>query len=453
MSALSATGRLLWRPAIILALFGLAGVTGLAFWDFNFDSAAPGSGPQAPAEDAAYVTLWRFATIVPAMAGALLSLLMRELQHTLFAWSLPGLSRRLLLGKTIAGALFATGMGLVAARFWGAPVAVAIFGWSWLTFATGGVALDPVLPKIESRGAALLMVALWFRPLYVERLMAIQPYLGGSLAVAVGTLLLVREFGATLSRRRPLTFFSADGANTPEKSRQYWASHGAADRDWTRSLSRGEIAAWVLAGIHESYGGRRGAYGALLAWQMAMLVVYCYLVGNLAMAAIFPWIFIGTSAVHLSRRFLYPLDRRERAKLFFASTLVEILTVSLVSTSALAIMSAIGTRPGVGTDGQTVAETLELLAFFVALAPIGQWAKVRGSIVDLGTSSAYTAARYFAYQAVFMAVALSISMAARNYAPDASLWIAAAVSLAAYGTFWFALQRYFATKDLVVARA
>jgi hypothetical protein len=383
----------------------------------------------------------------------MLSLLMRELQHTVFAWTLPDLSRKLRLGKAVFGAAIAAGIAVVSLPFSAPASAVAIFGWSWLSFSAGGVVFDPVLSKIEARGVALVIGALAFSPLQVERLADAQPYLMGALATVGGVLLLGREFGESLSRLRPVTFMPSMWTNAPGAARQYWQRSNASEVQWNRSLFRARRADWILAGAYEAFGLRKWGFGSALAMQIMITVVYCYFLGNLVMAVVFPWIAVGTTGLQLSTRFLYPLARSDRAKLFLLSSLAETLAVSAAAVVALGILYTIGTRSGVETDGRTIGDVLALLGFFVALAPIGQWAKTRGSYVERASTAPGVALRYFAFQVGFMIVAATIHFAVQEFAPAATSWIAGAIFLATLGIFWLALRRYFATKDLVAARA
>lgn len=448
MTALYPSGRLLWRPAILLALFPLALVTGLAFMDFLSDPALLGSERSA----ATHRTLWRFAILVPAAVGLFASLLMRELQHTLFAWTLPDLSRKLRLGKLVLGSVLAGGVAVTSLSFGTPQLSVAIFGCSLLTFAIGGVLFDPVLSKIEGHGVALIIVALAYRPASAGSVMELQPLLTGALAVAAAFLLLRREFGQSLSRRRPLTFMSPTWSPTSTASRQYWARSATNDAEWSGSLHRGSTIDWIRAGAHESFGARKGGYFAHLLVLIVIAVVACYFTDNLGMAAIFPWIFVGMSGVQLSSRFLYPINRKERANLFFMSTSADTLSAIAAALVALAVLLVIGPRTQWIGEGQAIGDAFAFLAFFAALAPIGHWSKIRGSYADQASKSAKHLLRYFAFQMAFLFGAGGVAAMTQSFAPAATKSVAAATFVLVHGMFWLALHHHFQTKDLVVAR-
>lgn len=448
MRTLHATGRLLWRPAILIALFPLALVTALALLDFTSESMAVAG----PGTDAARHTLWRFATLVPAAVGLLISLLTRELQHTLFAWTLPALSRKLLLGKLFIGGIFAGAVALASIPFSDAQLSLALFGWSLLSFAIGGVVFDPVRSKVEAYGAALIVAALAFRPLYADSMMELQPLVAGPLAAFAALALVQREFGRSLSAERPLTFMSPTWSLNSSASRQYWARRATNDAEWTRSLHRGRSLDWILAGAHESFGARRGGYAAYWAIQITIVVIMSYLTDNPGMAAMFPWIIVGMTGLQLSSRLTYPIDRSERASLFFMSSVADTIAASTAGLVSIALLFVIGPRTQWMGGGQPFGDTLMSLAFFAAFSPIGHWAKTRGSYSDQVAKSARSALRYFAFQLPFMFLAVSVAMPMEAFSLAIRMGTASVAFVLIHGAFWLALRRHFGTKDLVVTR-
>lgn len=448
MTALYAAGRLLWRPAIFLALFPLALVTGLAFMDVLSEPVLVDSARS----EAARRTLWRVAILVPAAVGLFTSLLMRELQHTLFAWSLPDLSRMLRLGKLVLGSMLAAGIALTSLQFATPQLSVAVFGCALLTFAIGGVLFDPVLSKIEGRGVAIIIVALAYRPASTASVMEPQPLLAGALAVAAAVLLLRREFGQSLSRRRPLTFMPPSWSPTANSTRQYWARQATSDVEWKRNLYRAGAVDWIRAGAYEAYGARRGGYAAQWAIQIAIGTVLCYFTDNIGMAAMFPWIFVGMSGLQLSSRLPYPINRSERASLFFTSSVADTIAASATALVSIAVLHAIGPRTEWMAGGQAVGNALTSLAFFAAFSPIGHWAKTRGSYSDQASKSARSSLRYFAFWLTFMFLAVGVAIPMEDFPPAVRMWTASAVFVLVHGVYWLALKRHYRTRDLIVAR-
>lgn len=449
MTALYASGRLLWRPAILLALFPLALVTGLAFMDFLGEPVLLSS----ERAEAAHSTLWRFAILVPAAVGLFTSLLMRELQHTLFAWTLPDLQRKLRLGKLVLGAVLAAGTALTSLQFATPQLSVAVFGCALLTFAIGGVLFDPVLSKIEGRGAAIIIVALAYSPASAASVLEPQPLVAGVLAAAAAVYLLWREFGQSLSRRRPLTFMSPSWSPTASAMRQYWARQATSDSEWNRSLYRAGIVDWIRAGAYEAYGARRGGYAAQWPVNIAIVVILCYFTDSPSMAAMFPWIFVGMSGLQLSSRLPHPIHRSDRARLFFMSSVADTIAASGSALVSIALLFTIGARTQWLGGEQALGDTLTSLAFFAAFSPIGHWAKTNGSFVDQASKSPRSSLRYFVFQLTFMFIAVGVAIPMEDFPPAVRMWTASAVFLLMHGAYWLALRHHFRTGDLIVARA
>lgn len=446
MTALYATGRLLWRPAILIALVPLGLVTALAFVGVP----DPSLGVQE-ATAAARDTLWQFATMVPAGVGFLISLLIRELQHTLLAWTLPGLSRRLRLGKLVVGGIFAAAVAVASIPFADAQVSLAVFGWSLLTFAIGGAMFDPVLSKVEGRGLGIILAVLAFRPSYAASTMEFLPLLTTPLAILGGLAFLSREFSPALARRRPLAILSPTWSVTHSSAQQYWAREANSDAEWQRNL-QGSTLDWIAAGAHETFGARKHGYAIAVLVQISIAIVTSYFTGNLLMAAMFPWILVGMSGLQLSSRFLYPINRRERANLFFLSTSTETLVASAAGLTSVGILGLVGVRNAPG-DEQTIGEVLTFIAYFVALSPISHWAKIRGAYTEQASGSAFVSMRFFAFHLTFIILAAGAAVLSRKLLPEASMWLAAGAFLLLHSAYWVAVHRHFATKDLVLARA
>lgn len=448
MSALYGTGRLLWRPAIVLALFPLGLVTGLAFLGLPSDSPV-GEDPAVRA------TAWRFATIVPAGISFLVSLLVRELQHTLFAWSLPDLAGKLLRGKLVLGGLVATGVALGSFALFDAQSSIALFGWSLLSYSAGGVMFDPVRPKSEALGAAILLVIVAFRPLHAAALMEPQPLVAAVVLAASAVVLMRREFGRSLSRMRPLTFTALTWSSTPRANSQYWARTATSEGEWSGAAHRWGTIDWIRAGAHELFGARRGGFVVQQLVLITIIVVTGHFTDNLAMAAMFPWIFVGMHTLQLSSRFLYPVSRAARAKLFFVGALAESAIAAGSALAAIGALLMIGPR----TDWMSYAygspglDAFMSLAFFVALAPIGHWAKIRGSYFEQAAKSTRLTLRYFAFQMTFLFLAAVAAVPMQELDPSTTMSVAAGLFVLIHGLFWLALRRHFGRADLVVARA
>ncbi|HUR92368.1 MAG TPA: hypothetical protein VMY38_06820 [Gemmatimonadaceae bacterium] len=443
MSALYATGRLLWRPAILITLFPLALIIALAFWDL------PNATLGAANDSAARITLWRFATLVPAMFGLLLSMTMRELQHTLFAWTLPDLSRRLRLGKAVIGAVIAAGIAAAALPFSQPGLSVAVLGWSWLSFAAGGAVFDPVLSKIESRGVALIVAALAFSPLYVQRVMQLQPHVIGMLAAVTGALLMTREFGGVLARKRPLTFTTAVSGTAA--TRNYWAGQTQRNVEWSTDLSEGGLTSWLRAAHHEGYGGAKAGFLTMKLGQLAITVFTGFISAAPNMVVFFPWIFMDGRR-QLLTMLPYPVQRSQRASLFFLSSLLDSLTAAALGLTGLGILLAAGySFEGTSVGTSTIGLATMLLSF-AAWAPVNHWTNVRGPFDK--TMTAKAGIKRLALLLVYVTLAMSPGLLFRIFVPPGgAAWIGlAGFAVITHAAYWFALRRHFARADLVVPR-
>ena len=447
MTSLYAMGRLLWRPALLVALFPLGLITALSFWEVPSASLA-----LADADAVTRITLWRFTTLVPAMVGLLLSMLMRELQHTLFGWTLPDLPRKLRLGKAVVGTVLAAGIAAASLAFARPDVSAAVFGWSLFSFAAGGVILDPVLSKIESRGLGVLFAALAFRPLYVERAMELQPYAMAALAAVAGILLLKREFGMDLSRKRPFTFTAAVFGSAPASLRHYWTRQTSRDVQWSTDLAEGGLMNWLRAAHHEGYGGGKGDFLTMKLGQLAVTVIIGLIMAAPDMVVYFPWIFMEGRR-QLLTRLPYPVHRSQRAKLFLLSNLLDSLTAAALGLTGLGIMAAAGYRfEGQGAGTSSVG-LVPMMLSFAAWAPLMHWTNIRGPFD--ATMTGKDGVKRFAVLMAYVALAMAPGFIFPDFVPPSRAGWVGLVSLAVvtHTLYWLAIRRHFARADLVAARA
>jgi hypothetical protein len=443
MTALYATRRLLWRPAILVALFPLGLAVGLALWDL------PNATLFGLEDDAARDTLWRFATLVPAMCGLLLSVVTRELQHTFFAWTLPDLTRRLRLGKVVAATVIAAAIAAASLPFSAPGVTIAAFGWSWLSFAAGGVVFDPVISKIESRGIGLIIVALALRPLHVQQVIELQPYGFGLFAVVGGALLITREFGGVLTRKRPFTFTSAITSTAATK--QYWTRQPLRDVEWSTNLAEGGLMNWLRAAHLEGYGGGKGGFVTMKLGQLAITVITGLVAGATNMVVFFPWIFMEGRR-QLLTALPYPVSRSQRAQLFLLSSLVDSLVAAALGLAGMGIMIAAGHQfVGDGTETRPLG-LLTMMLSFAAWAPLMHWTNIHGPFDKTMTPKA--GIKRFAIMMAYVSLAMSPGLLLRDFVPPGiGAWAGLfGFAVITHILYWVALRRHFARADLVVPR-
>jgi hypothetical protein len=455
MSSIHTLGRLVWRPAGWLLLFSAGLVSIAAGWNLAH-------GPVDLADAARYGestrqlrwTVWRLVTLLPALVGMMLSLSVRELQHTFFAWTLPGLSDGLRDGKMGIGVTSGALLAFFAARIVGPENATAVFGWALLCFALGGVAFDPVLSKLESRSVRVILILLVLGPEYLEEAVRLQPLLFAAFSTLAFLLLLRREFSVELFRQRPLIGVSPTWATTPHGTRQYWARSPAPTREWYVMLEHNRLLDWLRSGYYEAHGGDRLGWVAIAILQLSIFVAVAYFLADPMMVVVMSWVLLGMSGSQLRAKFLYPLSRPQRATLFFVSTALETAATTSLALVAATILFTIGPAGNAPSYEHTFGEVASFIVFFFAWAPVGHWAKIREPWSDDVSSSVRLALRFLGFQVAYVVVgAVSAILFQRLLATPSLSWAALGILIAAiHATYWFAIRRHYRTNDLVFAR-
>ena len=445
MSRTPAFVLLIWRPAALLLLLALSLFLGAAA------IGTTGNGADWPE---LYVDLWRAAIFLPAGASAFLSLLLRELEHTTFAWMLPGLQRSLRNGKIVAGAALAAIIAVLVARIAPAPVAVGAGTLALACFALGGVAFDPVLPKTQTWPVLVLLIAGAYKPLYVEGPIASDPILLSPLLLLVSALLLEREFSRGLVRKRALSYAASVLIAAPSNTRRYWAQYHARDAEWRGNLARYDLIAWIRAGAYESYGGAKLGYFTHLVSIIVITVTVAAWTENPSMVVMMFWIFVGMMGIQLSHTFLYPLDRRQRARVFFLGSIAQSVATTLAAFTAILALNVLGMTASDNFSSGSFANLLTLLAIGLAWSPIVHWPKMRGAYLAAAASPGF-ALRHLMCMAVFI-ILTTISHIALTEGFELSrtyIWMLVAVIAAAtHSALGVAVQRHFTRNDLVAAQ-
>lgn len=451
MSAFYATGRLLWRPASLFMILPLAfsvvvAAVELPRGPLDFVDAIRSQS----AKPDVIVSLWRFATVFSGFMGVFVSSVMRELQHTAFAATLPALTRRLLLGRLVCGIFLAAGLVALAAPF-SASTALGIFGWSLLCFSLGGVAFDPALSKVESRGVPAILALIAFRPSYIEEVAAASPASFAMAASAAALGVAGREFSRAVVRRRPDIPMASGLTVNSQHLRQHWRQASVKDSEWTVDLSRGNLLSWLRAGLYEGYGGQKMGQTMFALWLIGITVITGYLTDNPMMVVFFPWIFMD-GRLHLQPKFLHPLNRATRARLFFASSVVESFRAIMLGVAGLAILYLLGYPLVKDADIGSASRAAAMLLALAAWAPMTHLTKLRGPLD--GTMSGKRGGIQFAVNMAYVSVAMVTALSLKFLAPSQPLALAAMTALlfATHATYWVALRRHFATKDLIVAQ-
>jgi hypothetical protein len=358
-------------------------------------------------------------------------------------------------GKAVFGLAAGPLLALFALRMQGPEIATAAFGWAILCFALGGVAFDPVLSKVESRGVAAILALLVFRPGYLEDVILLQPLLFAAVSTLASGIVLHREFSPTLSRKRPLLGVPPAWTNTPHGVSQYWSRSSAPSRPWNETLANDRLLGWLRAGYYEAYGGVRHGWAGRGVVQVALAMAVAYFMGSPQMVVAMSWVVLFTIGTQLRTTFLYPVSRSQRAALFFATTVLETFAIAALALAAVTVLFAFAPQTNAPPPNDTLGGVATFLVFFIAWAPVGHWAKIREPWTGKNSPPARLALRFLGFQIAYIILAMvSVTWFQRLLAgPSSASWVAAAVLAAAiYAVYWLAIRRYYRTSDLVIAR-
>ncbi len=327
----SAFCRLLWRPvllawALLIAVFALApgllvaGGPRAVLAALRTGSADPGSA-QALA-DALFV--------LPAVAGLFTGLAVRNVESKLFGWMLPGMYTVHALSLT-GLALLASLPAVAVAATAGAGPAGAILAFDVLVFCAAFSLFD----RVATRGALwvgpLVGAAGWLRA--DDLLAAVVRHETAALAaLPVGLLLLPLSYGRGARRTRLLLppwrgWFASTGDGAPEARDGKQTPY----RRLTSSSGAGTLA-WVHALRLERFGGVRGGAWTNRALMLAVGSLMLLFMGTSGGGEV--WVVIAGMAHTLTPGPLlpvpYPLSRGDRARVTWASSLLDNLQVAAV---------------------------------------------------------------------------------------------------------------------------
>lgn len=447
-------GRLFWRPASLGLLFmvTLAAVGSLTLpaWGESIMSNA-----ESPAGLLSGPVLWRLALVLPVAVGVVSSMIVNEARHTASAWTLPGFGAGLLSGTAATAAVTAALIGTLATTTRGFFPGIAAFGVAALCFSLGAFVADPLTPKIQSRITLLALAGLAIRPEYLQRFAEWQPLPLAVPAALIAFVLLRRGFSAELGRRRPFVAALALISTSSSSARAYWAGKPLGDSEWKLPLRNGSVSNWVRAAHYETFGARSRGFFTFTLFNVLFIGVFAYYVGEPDMVVFIPAIGATMGTFHLGGRFLYPLARSERARITYVASLLQITTIFALSAVALTAMYALGVSVEPGRRPQTLANTIPLVLFFMAWAPLGQLGNIRGRPMDEMFVSVRQGLTVFALMMAWMAGALRSHDAyaeAELFAelPYATRLALIGVLIAITQTaYWYALRWYYAHRDIV----
>jgi len=400
-------------------------------------------------------TLWLSLFLLATLTGLLVSRVQKELQHELFAWTLPGLRGRLFTGVMPILAAVVLAFTLAGFRVEGAPTALSFAALGLLLFTAPTAFWDPVPSALVSRGVlAVLTVALFRAPELFEAA-EVAPLPMTALGLISGAVFLWRDYSARAARARPFVPTWPLGTSGEGRWMQEVMAHAPpSPRAWRRRPDPNRVIDWVLAAEYEIFGRYRwgwpgwtftiAAVTVATAWAWTddrrELVTWC------AVAAMVHHV-IGSS--FLRRKVPHPLSRTQRARVAWWSCLLN--NAAFCGVFALLLLGAVHLLPASPFGGQlhAVERPLSFLPFLFALMPVlqgfqGLWLMGEGAGAHGGS-----------FVGVFGLFALIALLGAGIVIPALLLdgWTALGTAVVAavviQAGFRVVLDRFYRTADLV----
>lgn len=434
--------RLLQRPAMLWMLFPL-------FWAITIPVlllAEAGTPVRALVDgsttEGVRTARWHLTLLVPAAVGLVVAVARLEVQHAMFAWTLPDLRRRLATGSLLVAMPLALGLGLLVGRG-GAPwTGVAAGSVAVLSFAVVGAVLDVAVPNALRWTAIAALAVAAFQPGALADVAAARPILVGVLSLAAAAVLVGLQFSIWAARTRRFRWSSVG----PGSRTLYWTTRSGTVRDWRRSLATDRILPWMRAAEYERSQGRRLPFPVSHFVIVGIHVAIAHLMSAPELFLILAGILYTFGTLQLAASLPYPLSRNRRARLAAAGMEAEAVLLIAFAVPALLLILAVD---------------LPVITWFAEPPPKVGWAPVLAMAWAWAPLAQWSAARRPAFEAEsplhlgslvpFILYFIAASVSARLTTALDPCWLATitiAGGLALRAAHWSRLRRYYATADL-----
>ncbi|WP_310570295.1 hypothetical protein [Gemmatimonas sp.] len=422
--------RLFWRPASFGALFMISLAAMAPFVMF---------GEQVSAVQSAV----HLGLTLPLIVGVLASTAADELLRQPGSWVLPGLRRSLAAGDVLMMLALSAIVGAVSWRAGGVAVAVGVAIIAPFWYAVGGGArLAAKRPKLIG-ALGLVVLAMGAAPTMYSRVVTGALPLTALVAACATVVLMRARWSPGVVRMRaavgaPEALLS--GSKVVFSRARAMSERGQLDEGLVATL-----AFWVRAAAYEYMAGGRAAFTV----SGVMMAVITHLFQTPVPLALMS---VSQRGLQLGSTMVYPISRRERATILYVCNAIDIALLACCFTVTYVALRAVHapTVSFMASLAQGVWPVM--LAAAVALAPILQWARVRGPIPP---SRAY---RFMGYAFAFMFATMALGFGAeklidaqRGMLPALAMIgvVGVAVQLVQYA----ALQRVYRRADLVAPLA
>ncbi len=257
--------RLMWSPQ---AGFLVLPLTLAASWPIvrNHPSVAGlGAGAGVGPDE----ILWGESVIFAVVAGFMSGLITRDVLQAPFAFLLPSLRTRILLGKAGLALLIAAALGYLLANAEGFGGAVPIAACALFFFALGASLSDPLFPKtVVWIVGPLLVIPVW-EPAHVQRFFEFAPIIGSVAALGAAIVLGLRELDTDTSRIRTLGSTRSD-KDLVTRSAAFAKRVIGMTPVWRGNPRDGRTADWVEAVHYENFGSRPFEWPTSVVWAVGL---------------------------------------------------------------------------------------------------------------------------------------------------------------------------------------
>ncbi len=432
------------------------------------------------------------ALLLPGVAGWLAGFVVQDLQHTSFAWQLPGLRPRCLGGfVAVAGVWTALNLVLILPHRSGHQP-LALFAVGIAAFCVAAVLRDP-LSRWRTALHVTLGLALLFSTQGLGFAATTRPLLVVAAAAVVATVSLTRLFATATFRHKPFVPTSPlPGAFMYAATQRYehekLARGRATGRGWRGRVLGTSTSSWLLATIHESRRGLgwRGLLGLLRGMPAVLAVLALHAAAEASDAGFLtamartvydvvlhsphaaplgkapPYLMIPLmiaalgvalavlEPLALSSSVLYPLSRRDQGRIGFWACVADNAGFALVLMASLLPLALLcGAAIGLPLRLDFMPAVARALLLTLWLRPLAQWFRLSTPPNRLHHSQWFLLAFSAGLVAAPILVCSGCTISASLFPspPEELLVLASGVVLAHLG-LRLALIRHFLAADL-----
>jgi len=430
----------------------------------------------------------------PIFAGSLVGSVIQEFQHTSFAAFLPGVRYRIASGFLITAlAVNVVVVGAIALSSSTPQNLPLLFVVGVAGFCLGGIFLDPLSVRVTTLNVVVvLFVVVSSRE--VARIAGDHPWWTVVVAAGIAVVCLLRLFARSTFRRKPFRATSPiPGRFSLEKSQQYKSRQRVQDGPRKTGWRAGYLGSgswhWVRAALHEVHGHRgwkslSRTFGR--AWGMGILVLlyawvdkgemsfgealaksindalfrsphqpqfgekggpFAVVMIMIAAAGIVTALF---APVALNDGMVYPLSRRQRARVLFRGGLVDgAIFLFIVGPCLLVVGHLTGWFVGYEMRFDFMPFFFRVLLVTLILLPLAHWGRLRLQAATRRKSENTQVAVVFAIIGFVLAVGLGTLVSPRLFvSPLAELAALAVALLASQLIYRHNLTSYYRAADL-----